>query len=233
MKKVFSMLMLLCLTMTVVAQDIVVKKDGTTIKAQVTEVSRTEIKYKRFDNPKGPVYTISVTELLAINYENGNTESFNGTTQSTVSTATNGERNLTDSQLVSLYNRQNAKPEKPKKIVTSKDLYNKGINQRKIGYIIGGASILAGGALVCCGISGHEEFVVTGSCLAGTGLIVGTIFVVKGQSKINKSRTIQSYALYQQEFPLGNNKTLAAGPSILKNNLTKEYSCGISLCMNF
>lgn len=230
MKKVFSMLMLLCLTMTVVAQDIVVKKDGTTIKAKVTEVSRTEIKYKRFDNPNGPVYTISVAELLAINYENGNTESFDGATQSTVSTATNGERNLTDSQLVGLYKNQNAKPQK---VITEKYLYTKGVKQRKIGYIIGGASILAGGALVCCGISGHEEFVVTGSCLTGTGLIVGTIFVVKGQSKINKSRTIQSYALYQQEFPLGNNKTLAAGPSILKNNLTKEYSCGISLCMNF
>lgn len=224
------MLMLLCLTMTVVAQDIVVKKDGTTIKAKVTEVSSTEIKYKRFDNLNGPVYTISVSELLAINYENGNTESFNGATQSTVSSATNGERNLTDSQLVSLYKNQNAKP---KKIYSSKELYNKGKKQRKIGYIIGGASALAGGALVCCGISGYEEFVATGSCLAGTGLIVGTIFVVKGQSKIKKSQTIQSYALYQQEIPLGNNKSLAAGPSILKNNLTKEYSCGISLCMNF
>lgn len=232
MKKVFSMLMLLCLTMTAVAQDIVVKKDGTTIKAKVTEVSRTEIKYKRFDNLNGPVYTISIAELLAINYENGNTESFNGATQSTFGSATNGERNLTDSQLVSLYKNQN---EKPTKIITSKELYNKGRKLRNIGYIVGGVGVLCGAVIITFEAMGENEDDYRGWQLATTGTFLagGLTCILIGNNKMKQASAIQSLALYQQEIPLGNNKTLAAGPSILKNNLTKEYSCGISLCMNF
>lgn len=58
------------------AQDILVKHDGTTIKSKVVEVGTSEIKYKKWDNLDGPVYSISVKEVLALNYENGTQESF-------------------------------------------------------------------------------------------------------------------------------------------------------------
>ena len=53
------------------AQDKIVLKNGTEIKANVLEVSATAIKYRKQDNPNGPVYTSGIGEVLLINYANG------------------------------------------------------------------------------------------------------------------------------------------------------------------
>lgn len=58
------------------AQDIIVKKDGTTILAKVTEVSTSDITYKKWSNQDGPIYKLPVSELIAINYQNGEKEDF-------------------------------------------------------------------------------------------------------------------------------------------------------------
>lgn len=58
------------------AQDVIVKKDGSTILSSVIEVSGTEVKYKKHSNPKGPTYTIMVSELISINYQNGDKDTF-------------------------------------------------------------------------------------------------------------------------------------------------------------
>ena len=61
------------------AQDIIVKKDGSTVLSKVMEIGSTEIKYKKWSNQDGPLYTIAVSELLSINYENGEKETFDAT----------------------------------------------------------------------------------------------------------------------------------------------------------
>ena len=58
------------------AQDVIVKKDGSTILSKVLEVNANDIKYKKYSNLNGPTYTISVKELISINYENGERDSF-------------------------------------------------------------------------------------------------------------------------------------------------------------
>ncbi len=58
------------------AQDVIVKKDGSTILSKVLEVNTADIKYKKFSNPNGPTYTIGKSEILAINYENGEKDDF-------------------------------------------------------------------------------------------------------------------------------------------------------------
>jgi hypothetical protein len=59
------------------AQDIITKKDGTDIQAKVTEVGESQISYKKFSNLNGPIYTISISDILMITYENGEREMFN------------------------------------------------------------------------------------------------------------------------------------------------------------
>lgn len=78
MKKVLFILMLLSAT-SVFAQDVIVKKDGSTILSKVIEIGTTEIKYKKFSNQNGPTYSINMAEVQAINYENGEKENFSGT----------------------------------------------------------------------------------------------------------------------------------------------------------
>ena len=75
MKKVLLCLMLLSAT-SVFAQDVIVKKDGSTILSKVVEIGSAEVKYKKFSNQNGPTYTITKAEIKTINYENGERDTF-------------------------------------------------------------------------------------------------------------------------------------------------------------
>lgn len=73
MKKYLLILALFASTQ-VSAQDVIVKKDGTTILSKVVEVGSSEIKYKKHSHQDGPTYSLSASEILSINYENGEKE---------------------------------------------------------------------------------------------------------------------------------------------------------------
>ena len=75
MKQLLLLFMLLC-SPAVIAQDVIVKKDGSTILAKVLEVNTDNIKYKKHSNQNGPTYTILVSDLLSINYSNGEKDDF-------------------------------------------------------------------------------------------------------------------------------------------------------------
>lgn len=62
------------------AQDVIVKRDGSTILSKVLEVNQMDIKYKKFSNQQGPTYTINKSEVMAINYEGGDKDTFEETT---------------------------------------------------------------------------------------------------------------------------------------------------------
>lgn len=63
------------------AQDIIIKIDKSEIKSKVTEISETTIKYKKWDNLEGPIYSISKTEVFLIAYANGQREIIKQSTQ--------------------------------------------------------------------------------------------------------------------------------------------------------
>lgn len=56
------------------AQDVIVKKDGSTIISKILEVNSSEVKYKKYSNLDGPVFVINKSEIQVINYENGDKE---------------------------------------------------------------------------------------------------------------------------------------------------------------
>ncbi|MFN8278534.1 MAG: hypothetical protein U0T84_13730 [Chitinophagales bacterium] len=64
-------MLLLLACVSVKAQDIITYKNGDEVKAKVTEVSPTEIKYKVWDNQDGPLYRVSKADIFMIKYENG------------------------------------------------------------------------------------------------------------------------------------------------------------------
>ena len=74
--KNYLALFLLMLSSTLFAQDVIVKKDGSTILSKVYEIGKKEIKYKKFSNLNGPIYNISIKEVLSVNYENGEKDLF-------------------------------------------------------------------------------------------------------------------------------------------------------------
>ncbi|MDR2120897.1 MAG: hypothetical protein LBP64_08525 [Tannerella sp.] len=58
------------------AQDVIVTRDAKKINAKVTEVNLDNIRYRNFDNPDGPTYTLPKSQILSILYQNGTVETF-------------------------------------------------------------------------------------------------------------------------------------------------------------
>jgi hypothetical protein len=62
------------------AQDIILLKTGDDIQAIVQEIGVDIVKYKKYENAQGPVYSILKTEIFMIKYENGTKDTFEQTT---------------------------------------------------------------------------------------------------------------------------------------------------------
>ena len=66
---------------SILAQDIIVKKNGDEIKAKIIEVGTTEIKYKKFENLQtSPIYSIYKSDVFMIKYADGSKDVFNNET---------------------------------------------------------------------------------------------------------------------------------------------------------
>lgn len=70
-KRVLLFATAVLITVVASAQDVIIFKNGNEVQAKVTEVGTSEIKYQRFDNLSGPVYTIYRKDIFMIKYENG------------------------------------------------------------------------------------------------------------------------------------------------------------------
>ena len=65
MNKYLLTLGVLCAINVSKAQDVIVKKDGSTVVSKVLEVNQDDIKYKKYSNLDGPTYTIYKKEITA------------------------------------------------------------------------------------------------------------------------------------------------------------------------
>ena len=76
-------------------------------------VNEANLKYKKFKNPQGPTYSISLSEIMSVNYENGEKDTFekinnpikdssNHMTSTKLIEKSADERNQ---ELISIYNR--------------------------------------------------------------------------------------------------------------------------------
>ena len=83
--KLIIWLILSLITSKAIAQDVIVKKDGSTILAKVVTVGENEVEYKKYNNQGGPTYKISVSNILSINYESGDKDTFEATTSNQTS----------------------------------------------------------------------------------------------------------------------------------------------------
>lgn len=81
MKKSLLQLFLCMATMLVVnvaqSQDYLYLINSDTIKSKVLEVNENDVKYRDFENPDGPIYTINKSRIDKIIYQNGKVDYFN------------------------------------------------------------------------------------------------------------------------------------------------------------
>jgi len=120
----FFLFLLFAVPTNSIAQDVIVKRDGSTILSKVLEVSETQISYKKFKSPNGPTYKMNITDILCINYENGDRDDFNSQaeletpmdteTHQTAPSMFEGIADERNEELIALYNQEYLPGEKVK-----------------------------------------------------------------------------------------------------------------------
>ena len=77
MKKLILTAIAIIFTVTLCfSQDVITTRSGESIQAKILEVGQTQIKYRKSDNPEGPVYWILKSAVLMVKYENGTVDVF-------------------------------------------------------------------------------------------------------------------------------------------------------------
>lgn len=86
--KRFAITILFCIAYNACyTQDVIYKRDGTTIEAKVIEIDNHVVKYKKFGQQDGPIRNISKDQLNKIVYKDGSTDDYSGEESKNLSTA--------------------------------------------------------------------------------------------------------------------------------------------------
>ncbi|MBA5629605.1 hypothetical protein [Moheibacter lacus] len=75
--KQFYLLILIVISQYVISQDKIHFIEGDSIEVKVLEINETEIKYKKFSNLEGPLYTVDKSSVYEIYFSNGEVEKLN------------------------------------------------------------------------------------------------------------------------------------------------------------
>lgn len=59
-----------------IAQDIIVTTSAQKIDAKITEITKTELKYKEYDNLDGPLFVLPIEDIVTVIYANGKVNLF-------------------------------------------------------------------------------------------------------------------------------------------------------------
>lgn len=221
MKRFLLSLVAIVFTSVCFAQDIIVQKDGNTINAKIIKVTQSEVEYKKYNNQKGPTYTISTKDLQCINYQNGTKDTFVSPNYNpNIVTNESATQFSNDQALLNLYNQGKKPSDKQKKLKT-------------IGYVAGGV-LAAGGGVLIGAAGGDSGYVLMGAglILAGAGTWAGFYYAAKRAG--NRSQlSVYSSPVFQQEFNIGKNDRLMVGVDLLKDNTYKNQTLGLGVSYSF
>lgn len=226
MKKLLFLLMLLC-PMIASAQDVIVKKDGSTVVCRVEKVSETDITYKLWSDLKGSSFVMDKSLVSSINYESGKKETFSETTSLyTPNNQNNGVQALNDNALLNL----------DKSLDYRNSSEYKKIKRLKIWGWIGGGAIAVGGAVLAA-TSYSDGLETKGLCgvaaiVAGVG-VTTTCLIVAHKQKKKLDAALGTSSLYRYDIPLSNGSQLSVGADMFHDRIMDKRTVGLGLSYNF
>ncbi len=215
----FCLILSLCLSSLIYAQDVIVLNDGSSIISKVVEVGSTDVKYKRWSNLEGPTYTLKITEILSVNYQNGEKESFSERSQQIQEEELSSL--MSSNQIKTEINSAN-RLEKEKLLASARNL-NIIANVVTWGGLI---SSIVGGILVEEG----STWIIVGGILGtiATSAIIET-FASNYESAAN---AINTTSIYQYDIELGNS-VLSPSINLMSDNNAHQKVFGIGVKYSF
>lgn len=251
--------MALVVNLACMAQDIIQKSDGSTIKAIVKEISDSEIKYNRFDNPDGPLYIIPTSSILSITYKNGYVEKF-GTQSAATSTvepqtvqqqSSQSEANsssaqsayhgplvlnqnqtrLSDAELLRIYGAEDFGNNNYK----SPAYYTKKAKALRTTAWIGGGVMAGTGLITSLCLMYPAVWGVVFAPMTALGAIWTGCFLAGANHQMKKAKEAYYYSATMVEGEVLNfgKSNLTAGVNVLGNSMTYDRALGLGLTYNF
>ena len=222
MKQLLVFLLLLC-SASVSAQDVIVKKDGSTIVCRVVELTDSEITYKKWSDLNGSNYVMNRADASAINYQNGKKVNLSDATNLyTPHNQNDGVQQYNDRALLEM---DYANQKTDKKV---KQLKTWGWISGVLGVGIGAFSLYKSANVT----HGASYYSTIGGILALGGILTSTYCFVSAHNK-QKEMYFQSSTLYQHKFEFSNGSNLSAGIDMLRDRNIGNNTLGIGLRYNF
>lgn len=239
------------------AQDIITLINGKTITAKVEEITDTSVKYRKFSNLMGPIYTLDQDKIGKITFENGEVEYFKEITENknpqTDGTLVEKAQQQSDHNQLPTFSADN--PSNPqtelneyellrlsemerlvKKDKSSLDYLKTAKIYRKIAWIGGGALAVVGiGASVLIASSQCEDaaYYWLGIPAVGGGAAWCLAWNIAATKQIKKARSTDMYsmALVQtDEIKIGKS-SIVGSLNIMGDRFTKSNALGLGITL--
>lgn len=221
MKQLLVFLLLLCAA-SVSAQDVIVKKDGSTIVCRVVELTATEITYKKWRDLNGSNYVMERSAASAINYENGKKVNLSEVeNQYLPGNQNDGVQQYNDRALLRMDYQQGYYSPDVKKL-------------RNIGWIGGATLVIAGG--ICLAIDGGDTdtpYFIAGNAGFGCAIVWTTGFLIAANKAKKKVFAYQNYPIFEKEYKLNNGSTIAPSVDLVRDLSMNKKALSIGLRYNF
>lgn len=212
------------------AQDVIVKKDGSTIVCRVVELTSTEITYKKWSDLNGSNYMMNRSEASSISYENGKKIDLSDMNNLyKPGNQSDGEANVNDKALLRI-----------------DDAINNGYYVKKartlklIGWIGGGILTVSGITLMLV-VEEGDSFNSSnkrgikyglGGGLTGVGVAWTSCFLLASNHYKSKALALQSTSLLEYDLNLGNGRKLTTGIDLIRDKTSHHSTFGLGLRYN-
>jgi len=219
------------------AQDIITLKNGEDIQVLVQEIGEVDVKYKKFDNPNGPNYTLKKSEIFMIRYANGSKDVFADNAVPVVETTPipiTKQPSIQNNKGEIYYNfwgvvkyrsdHKKLAKEEFENLIYSTPESSKSYRSGKTWNTVGGAFSGGGGALIGYNIATliMDDTYNPTTLYVGCGMVVvGTIFSSIGSSNMRTAVDIYNASVRRQQT------------SDISLNFGITQSGGIGLTLNF
>ena len=228
-------LFLLCLLFAVCslsgnAQDVIVKKDGSTVVCRIVELTATEAVYQKWNASNNYNYVMNLSDIKVINYQDGRRWSTEGTTSNNSLTPQSNDYNastqMNEAQLYALDNMLVKSPKKAKRL-------------KRAAWTTGTLFLACGIIMVGCGAGLYDyadlALVCPGTAMIGISLTMTPILLARAahNRRIAEKCSVNSAPIFEKEITLRNGNRLLPGVDMLSSQIQKKPSFGLGLRYSF
>lgn len=238
------------------AQDIITLINGKTITAKVEEITDSSVKYRKFSNLMGPIYTLDQDKIGKITFENGEIEYFKEITENK-NQLTNGpevEKNQEQSDHNQLPTFSADNPSNPQTNLNEYELLkmadtdnmtinfedpvtykNKAKRYKKVAWIFGGILFGAGVGVSIYAVAAYDSLYLMsiGGPLLGAGIGWCVGWNITANKLLKKAQLAEMYSMslvQTDEIKIGKS-SIVGSLNIMGDRFTKSNALGLGITL--